>query len=76
MKLIDNINSTLGSDIGENLSSKSRLKIAASYFSIYAYAALKKELEKIEELQFVFTSPTFVADNVTDKLNKEKDEKL
>ena len=74
MKLIDNINSTLGSDIGENLSSKSRLKIAASYFSIYAYAALKKELEKIEELQFVFTSPTFVADNVTDKLKKEKRE--
>ena len=66
MKLIDNINSTLGSDIGSNLNSKSRLKIAASYFSIYAYAALKKELEKIEELQFVFTSPTFVADNVTD----------
>ena len=74
MKLIDNINNTLGSDIGENLSSKSRLKIAASYFSIYAYAALKKELEKIEELQFVFTSPTFVADNVTDKLKKEKRE--
>lgn len=74
MKLIDNINNTLGSDIGENLSSRSRLKIAASYFSIYAYAALKKELEKIQELQFVFTSPTFVADNVTDKLNKEKRE--
>ncbi len=72
MKLIDNINNTLGSDIGENLSSKSRLKIAASYFSIYAYAALKKELEKIEELQFVFTSPTFVADNVTDKLKKRE----
>ena len=74
MKLIDNINNILGADIGENLNSKSRLKIAASYFSIYAYAALKKELEKIEELQFVFTSPTFVADNVTDKLKKEKRE--
>ncbi len=34
----------------------------------------KKELEKIEELQFVFTSPTFVADKVTDKLKKEKRE--
>ena len=74
MKLIDNINNILGSDIGENLSSRARLKIAASYFSIYAYAALKKELEKIQELQFVFTSPTFVADNVTDKLKKEKRE--
>ena len=74
MKLIDNINNILGVDIAENLNSKSRLKIAASYFSIYAYAALKNELEKIEELQFVFTSPTFVADNVTDKLKKEKRE--
>ncbi|MBD0095881.1 hypothetical protein IAF33_19280, partial [Acinetobacter baumannii] len=42
-----------------NLQNKTKLKIAASYFSIYAYAALKKELENIEELQFVFTSPTF-----------------
>ena len=74
MKLIDNINNTLGNEIEENLNSKSRLKIAASYFSIYAFAALKKELEKIEELQFIFTSPTFVADNVTDKLKKEKRE--
>lgn len=74
MKLIDNINNTLGNEIKENLNSKSRLKIAASYFSIYAFAALKKELEKIEELQFIFTSPTFVADNVTDKLKKEKRE--
>ena len=49
MKLIDNINNTLGNEIEENLNSKSRLKIAASYFSIYAFAALKKELEKIEE---------------------------
>ena len=74
MKLIDNINNTLGSDIGENLDSKSKLKIAASYFSIYAYAALKKELEKIDELQFIFTSPTFVTEQVTDKVKKEKRE--
>ena len=74
MKIIDNVNNILGSDIGKSLNSKSKLKIAASYFSIYAYAALKKELEKIEELQFVFTSPTFIADNVTDKLKKEKRE--
>lgn len=74
MKLIDNINSTLGADLSANLNSQSKLKIAASYFSIYAYEALKKELEKIDELQFVFTSPTFVADNVTDKQRKEKRE--
>lgn len=74
MKLIDNVNNLLGQDISENLESKAHLKIAASYFSIYAYAALKKELEKIDELQFIFTSPTFVPDSVTDKLRKEERE--
>lgn len=49
MKLIDNLNNTLGSDIGENLSSKSRLKIAASYFSIYAYKVeLNKHIHALE----------------------------
>lgn len=74
MKILDNINNTLGLDIQSQLTKKSKLKIAASYFSIYAYAALKKELEKIEELQFVFTSPTFTTENVTDKFKKEKRE--
>ena len=74
MKLIDNINSTLGIDIGKNLNNQSKLKIAASYFSIYAYAALKQELEKVDSLQFVFTSPTFITEDVTEKLKKEKRE--
>ena len=74
MKLIDNINNTLGVDIGENIDGNSHLKIAASYFSIYAYAALKKELEKVESLQFIFTSPTFVTEEVTEKLKKERRE--
>ena len=30
----------------------------ASCFSIYAYVALKKELEDIDSLEFIFTSPT------------------
>ena len=74
MKLVDNVNILLGDDIASNLNSKTRLKIAASYFSIYAYAALKKELEKVDEIQFLFTSPTFVTDNVVDKLKKENRE--
>ncbi len=32
-------------------------------FSIYAFEAMKAELEKVEEVRFIFTSPTFVADN-------------
>jgi superfamily II DNA or RNA helicase len=50
------------------------LKIAASCFSIYAYEALKSELAKVESLEFIFTAPTFVANDVTDKLRKERRE--
>ena len=52
----------------------SRLKIAASCFSIYAFEALKSELSKVESLQFIFTSPTFVPTEVTDRLRKERRE--
>ncbi|WP_417607296.1 helicase-related protein [Oceanimonas baumannii] len=74
MNIIDNINHLLGDELKGTLTPGSRLKIAASCFSIYAYEALKKELSAIESLQFVFTSPTFVADSVTDKLRKEQRE--
>lgn len=51
-----------------------RLKIASSYFSIYAFSALKDELSTIDELQFIFTSPAFSTENAVDKLKKEKRE--
>ena len=66
MELIDNITRLLGDDLKATLKPKSRLKIAASCFSMYAFEALKAELEKIDELDFIFTSPTFVANEVTD----------
>nr|WP_228279209.1 MULTISPECIES: hypothetical protein [Acinetobacter] len=74
MKIIDNINLNLGDDLKGNLGTKAKIGVAASYFSIYAYEALKKELEKVDELSFIFTSPTFVADQVTDRLKKERRE--
>ena len=60
MEIIDNINRLLGDDLKQVLKPGSKLKVAASCFSIYAYEALKAELEKIDSLQFIFTSPTFV----------------
>ena len=74
MELIDNINRLLGDDLKKTLKPYARLKIAASCFSMYAFEALKSELEKIEELSFIFTSPTFVANEVTDKVQKERRE--
>lgn len=74
MELVDNINRLLGDSLKENLGSGSRLKIAASTFSIYAYEALRKELSKIESFEFIFTSPTFVPGEATDNFRKERRE--
>ena len=74
MELIDNISRFLGDDLKKTIKPSARLKIAASCFSIYAFEALKEELEKVEELNFIFTSPTFVANEVTDKIRKERKE--
>lgn len=74
MELIDNINRLLGDDLKQTLKPGARLKIAASCFSMYAYEALKSELENIDGLEFIFTAPTFVASEVSDKIPKEKRE--
>ena len=70
MELINNVNKTLRDDLMQQLQSGSRLSIAASCFSMYAFQELKEALKDIKELRFIFTSPTFV----TDKVAKEKRE--
>jgi len=74
VELIDNISCLLGDNLKRSIALGARLKIAASCFSIYAFEALKKELEQIESLEFIFTAPTFVPAEVTDKLKKERRE--
>ena len=70
MELINNVNKTLRDDLAAGLKSGSRLSIAASCFSIYAFQELKEALKDIKELRFIFTSPTFT----TDKTPKQKRE--
>ena len=74
MKIIDNTSLLLGDDLKSTLGRGARLKIAASCFSIYAFEALRAELAKVESLQFIFTAPTFVPVDVTDRLRKERRE--
>jgi len=74
MKIIDNISASFGDDLKASLAPKAKLKIAASCFSIYAYEALKSELSKIDELQFIFTSPAFIPNQAADKMKKERRE--
>ena len=74
MRIIDNLNSLLGDDLKSELTPGSKVRIAASTFSIFAFESLRKELEQVGELEFIFTSPAFVTDKVTDKLRKERRE--
>lgn len=61
-KMIDNVNTRVRDDLEKTLTKKSKLRIAAACFSIYAFEELKKSLMGIDDLQFIFTSPTFTAE--------------
>lgn len=62
----DNITSRVIDDLRTMLRRGSKVSMAAASFSIYAFEALQKELEQVDELRFIFTSPTF---------NKEREKK-
>lgn len=70
MELINNTTKTLRDDLSVEIKEGSKLSIAAACFSIYAFQELKKQLSDIDELRFIFTSPTFI----TEKAKKEKRE--
>lgn len=70
MEVINNTGKTLRDDLSVVIKEGSKLSIAAACFSIYAFQALKDELQGIDELRFIFTSPTFI----TEKAKKEKRE--
>jgi len=70
MELIDNVSKTLKDDLVIEIKKESKMSIAAACFSIYAFQELKKQMKEIDELRFIFTSPTFI----TEKAKKEKRE--
>lgn len=70
MEVIDNINNILKDDLATTIKPNSKVSIASACFSIYAYKELKKQLECIDELRFIFTSPAFVKER-TPKTQRE-----
>jgi len=70
LKIIDNINETLRDDLKVTINRNTRVAIAASYFSIYAFQELKEQLKGVTELRFIFTSPAFL----TERAKKERRE--
>ena len=59
-KILDNKKYRVVNELKEGLNKNSKLSIVSAYFTIYAYAELKKELSKIDNMRFIFTEPTFV----------------
>ncbi|ACT96423.1 helicase-related protein [Dyadobacter fermentans] len=70
MKIFNNIDSRLGDDLKLEFRKGSKLSVAASAFSIYAFEALRKELKSVEELRFIFTTPTFLEEKSKPKLRE------
>lgn len=59
MKILDNINDIVKDDLEITIARGDKLSIAASCFSFYVYQALKKQLDGIDELRFIFTATMF-----------------
>ena len=70
MEIFNNTTKVVRDDLEKIIQPGSRISIAAACFSIYAYQELKAQLEACEELRFIFTSPTFIAE----KTQKERRE--
>jgi len=69
IKNFNNKTDKVGDDFKKNITRGSKLEVAAGIFTIYGFESLKSELNKIEQLKFVFTDPTFIE---VDKNNREK----
>ncbi len=70
MQILDNVRNTVKDDLQVTIKKGSKISVAAACFSIYAFKELKKQLEAIEELRFIFTSPTFLKEK-TPKASRE-----
>ena len=70
MKIFDNVTEFVRDDMLQTIKKGSKVSIAAACFSMYAYSVLKKQLESVDELRFIFTSPTFVEEK-TEKQKRE-----
>ncbi len=81
MELFNNTTKVVKDDLQKTITPGSRVSIAAACFSLYAYQALKEQLEACTELRFIFTSPAFVAEKtpqerrefyISSRLKREK----
>ena len=47
-------------ELRQGIKNGAKMSVISAYFTIYAYEALKKELADIDELRFIFTTPSYI----------------
>ncbi len=80
-KMLDNKRSGIvGDALKPYFKKDAKVAIMSSYFTIYAFEALKKELMKVDEVRFLFIDPTFTSEKhsqgTTDIDKSDRDKKL
>ena len=54
---------SVGEYLKENIKNKASINISSPIFTIYAFDELKKSLESISNMKFLFNEPTFIRKN-------------
>ena len=62
-KILDNKFNFVYQELTENIKKGSKLSVISALFSMYAYDNLKKDLNKIDNMRFIYTKPSFLKDN-------------
>ena len=62
-KILDNKFNFVYQEFRDNIKKESKLSVVSALFSMYAYDKLKKHLNKIDSMRFIYTKPSFLKDN-------------
>jgi len=63
-KILDNKRfGKVGDELKEHIKKGSKLSVVSAYFTIFAYRELGRELNKIDNMRFIFTEPTFTKED-------------
>ena len=62
-KILDNKFNFVYQELTENIRKGSKLSVVSALFSMYAYDKLKKDLDKIDSMRFIYTKPSFLKDD-------------
>ncbi len=63
VSVLDNQQNTVADALKNNIAKKADVSIATSRFSLYAYEAIKKQLDHIRALRFLYTSPSLISED-------------